>query len=154
MAEQLSEDDVRRLIYENEKQIDDDIEWGPDPHHAGAAMFRVPILADVPEQLQMHGWYNPSTSKLSFNVIYARRWRIYGLDMGAVSHRNSDGSRFLGTHKQIWTDKSEEVYAFEPKDITATWNEPDFAWLQFCSEALIRHTGSFMMPEIQGEVLL
>ncbi len=102
----------------------------------------------------MHGWYNPSASKLSFNLIYARRWRIYGLDMGAVNHRNLDGSRHPGTHKQIWTDKSEEVYAFEPKDITATWNEPDFAWLQFCAEARIHHTGSFMMPEVQGEVLL
>ena len=116
-------------------------------------MFQVPILADVPEQLQMHGWYSPSTSKLSFNIIYARRWRIYGLDMGAVSHRNLDGTRYRGTHKQIWTDKGEEAYAFEPKDITATWDQPKLAWQEFCSEALIHHAGVFMMPEVQGEVL-
>lgn len=153
MAQKPSGDYVKHLIYEMIKQIDDDVRWSAEPTHGGAASFSAPISIAVPESLEMHGWYSMSTGKLSFSIIYERGWRIYGLDMGSVSHKSCDGIRYDGTHKQLWTDKCEDAYAFDPKDITAEWHQPDLAWRQFCAEAHINHAGGFMLPEVQGEVL-
>lgn len=153
MADKITEARARTLI-EMPKRIEADIIWREKHGYGGAVKFETSIVADIRETLDLHGWYSTFSGKLVFAIICNRRWRIYGLDMGRVSHNSCDGKRYEGTHKQIWTDKCEDGYAFRPEDITATWDQPQLAWQQFCNEAHIEHTGAFMLPETQAEVLL
>lgn len=55
-------------------------------------------------------------------------------------------------HKHRWTEAFGDKDAYEPDDITASWETPSVVWQQFCAEVHILHTGELRTPSQQREM--
>ena len=149
----LNQQEYEAIINDNTKVIAENIEW-EGPRNSPARKFMAKIDSDEGYPIFVKGWYNPRSGKLSFSIIHRTVGsRIYGLDFGAA-HRNPDGKLVGEKHKNYWVPGSRDKWAYEPADITTTWDRPIDAWRQFCVEANLRHTGIIRQPDIQGEILL
>ncbi len=155
----MTDQELDIIVTDATKRIEGDISWSHDPQHSGAQEFRVPVHSDEGYPIFLVGRYNDAMGKLSYVVVHQSAGRIYGLDLGA-KHRNpappEGGPRQLldGTHKHYWRERYGDKWAYEPPDITESWERPLAVWQQFCSEARIDHQGQLQPPTAQGEFLL
>lgn len=86
-------------------------------------------------------------------LVHRSAGRIYGLDLGA-DHHNPSCQRVGEKHKHRWTEEFRDKEAYVPTDITASWDQPQEVWAQFCYEAKIHHNGRLHLPLIQEELPL
>ena len=146
----LSQKEFEDILADETKLIVGNLAWADDQSGTGAKEFKVEIISNASYPIFIHGWYNESSGKLTYAIIYSRKWRIYGLDLGA-NHRNPrgpDGSREVlrGTHKHRWTEEHKDKWAYVPPDITQSWRNPVAVWREFCDEARIEHLGTMLPP--------
>ena len=102
--------------------------------------------------LDLVGWWNPVSEKLSYSLLINGNQRILGLCMGNISHPNPDGQRISGTHEHRWDEKHKDGVAYVPNDITAAWYQPVDVLFQFCAEANILMTGDAPSPPFGEEL--
>ncbi len=148
----ISQEEYNAIINDDTKRITEDIHWENDPH-TPTARFRIEAQSDYEYPIFINGWYNPASGKLSYAIIHRSAGRIYGLDLGA-DHRNPDGTLIGRKHKNYWHEGHKDKWAYEPQDITESWNRPAEVWRQFCDEAKLLHLGIMHLPIIQMETLL
>ncbi len=139
------------ILNDASKRIEGDIKWVDDEFHSPAQEFRVPVLNDLDEPLQMNGWYNPYSGKLVFTLLRRGTMRIYGLDLG-ISHGRQEPAGVYAMHKHRWSEARKDKNIYVPEDITATIEDPVEVWKQFCVEAKIEHHGTLEQPQIQQEL--
>ena len=143
----LSQQDYDVIIADATKTITADITWEGGPN-SPRREFRLDIESGEGYPIFVKGWYNSSSGKLSFSIIHRTAGRIYGLDLGA-DHQNPDG-KFVGEkHKNYWVPGYRDKWAYVPEDITETWDRPVSVWRQFCTEALLTHSGAMQVPVTQ-----
>ena len=147
----LSEREYHAIIHDSSKVIVGEIVW-EGVRHSPARKFRVDVVSEEEHPIFVNGWYNHESNKLSYAIIHRSVGRIYGLDLGA-HHRNPDGVFTEGKHKNYWTTKYRDKWAYVPDDITEPWDRPLVVWEQFCNEANLRHDGTMQEPVIQGALL-
>jgi hypothetical protein len=137
----LSQAEFEAILQDNSKTIQGDIVWQSHPQHELLLKFKAEILADLDNyQLSLRGTYNPLIYALSYHLICPPYGRIYGLDLGKA-HKNPNGEHVGDKHKHRWSEIYRDKQAYEPKDITASGDNPLKVWQQFCKEAAIRHDG-------------
>ena len=135
-------------ILDGPKHINGDIHW--DAKDAGG--IRVSFEADVEYQgssrLYVAANHNQRTPTLSYALILEDEGRIYGLDISSRGHRNSKPrrDRVGPKHKHRWDEREQDVFAYEPEDITAPASDPEAVWKQLCREARITHNGRMHPP--------
>ena len=133
------------ILSNSAKRIEGDLKWADDRNHKHAKKFRVPVLCEGVYLLEIIGRWNSRSERLSYVMLYNGIRRIYALDLGA-EHRNPDRNLVASPHKHRWTDAYMDKYAYQPEDITASWDQPVEVWRQFCAEAKIIHTGILHPP--------
>ena len=148
----LSKSEFNTIIATETKRVEGDINWGPDLNTL-AKKFRIEIDSDEGYPLFLQGYYNPYSGKLSYTIIYRGVGRIYGLDLGS-EHINPDGRAVGETHKNFWKPGYKDKWAYEPTDITHSWNNPVEVWKQFCVEATLEHRGIMHPPKVQGVMMI
>lgn len=133
-----------------------DIVWKRKKGHATIQAFDVGIECDLEYELKVCGSYNQPANTLTYSVVCDGKC-IYRLDLGK-SHGNpkcinrnipslNQPGRFVGdVHKHVWCESCRDKVAYEPRDITATFDRPVEVWQQFCVEAKITHTGIMNEP--------
>ena len=155
----MTDEEFAVIVADTTKRIEGNIVWGDHPQHAGVQEFRIPIDSDAGYPLFLVGRYNDAMGKLTYAIIHRNEGRIYALDLGAI-HRNPSpseggtGELLEGTHKHYWTEEHSDKWAYRPRDITETWEQPLTVWQQFCAEARIDHRGDLQPPTAQGDFLL
>ena len=137
---------------DNSKVIAENILW-EKVSGLQAWEFKVEVNAANRYPIFVKGWYNPNSGKLSYSVIYRGVGRIYGLDLGA-QHRNPNRELIGEKHKHYWKTDSRDKHAYIPNDISATWDQPEKVWKQFCAEMHLGHSGVMQNPIIQEELPL
>lgn len=148
-----TQEEIDAILTDGTKTISDKIVWKDDNDHSPAKVFRIDVDSESGHPIFINGWFNPSSGKLSFAMIYRGVGRIYGLDLGA-DHRNPDGNHLGEKHKHRWRQGDSDKWAYVPYDITATWDRPVEVWEQFCFEANLQHSGMTRHPETQIELPL
>ena len=146
----ISEEEYLEIVADDTKMIDGDIFWEDDLDHSQSKEFRMEVESSSTHSMFIQGRYIPLSGKLSYAIIHRSAGRIYGLDLGA-GHRNPDGKQVGDTHKNYWRDGSDR-WAYEPEDITESWNHPVEVWEQFCAEANLRHRGRMIPPNPDMEI--
>ena len=149
----VTQQEIDEILADGTKLISENIIWRNDDDHSPAQVFRVDVDSASGHPIFINGWFNPSSGKLSFAIIYRGMGRIYGLDLGA-DHRNPDGIRMGEKHKHRWRQGEGDKWAYVPHDITEPWNRPTRVWEQFCSEANLQHSGVTRQPAINIELPL
>ena len=135
-------------IIDGPKHIDVDIHWVPKD----ASGIRVGFEVDVDYQGSAHLYisanHNQRTPTLSYSLILEGEGRIYGLDISSRGHRNSKSKkdRVGPKHKHRWDERTQDIFAYEPEDITAPASDPEAVWKQLCREARIIHNGKMHKP--------
>ena len=144
---EMLQQEFEALMADPAKRIAGDIVWGVADSDPGARTFRVSVDAESGYPLFVQGRYNPKRGKLTFTLVCTQEGvgRIYGLDFGQP-HVNPDHSTAGDPHKNYWTEGDGDIWAYEPPDISATWDNPVLAWAQFCAEANIRFSGIMRPP--------
>lgn len=144
----ITDVEFAEILGDMTKRVDVDIMWQPDPDHLPAQEFRVPVMSATINVLHVIGWYQPYSGKLSYKVIRSGTGCIYRLCVNSP-HRNPDRQWLPGTHKHTWTETHRDHKAYTPPDISATWDDPESAWKQFCTEFHLEHRGRFQLPTLQ-----
>lgn len=149
----ITQQEFAAILADPTKRIDGDIYWRERPNQWPAMAFRAPVLSDPGWPLFVAARWNPKSGKLSYSIIHTRARprdrRIVGLDLG-LRHRNPDKTRVAAVHKHVWSEQFGSGYAYEPPDITASWDRPVAVWQQFCAEVKIDHAGILREPDGQG----
>ena len=153
----LTDQEFEALLADPTKRIERDISWRNDRLHRGAREFRATVRSESGQSLLVKGWWSPVSSRLSYSLVYDRRERIVGLDLGEeLIHHNPGCNRRRrrtacacprGTHKQRWTQDFGDRQAYSPADITGQWDEPLLVWQQFCAEINLSHLGTLEPPK-------
>lgn len=143
--------EYKAIIDDDAKSITENIVWHNALDDPTVQEFRVNVDYPNADAMVINGRYNPSAGKLSYTLFMPSVGRIYGLDLGA-SHRNPNGERTGDTHKNYRAEGARDNWAYNPEDITASWDDPVEVWRQFCAEANIRHTGIMRLPPINREM--
>ncbi len=134
----LSFTEFESWLYDNTKTIEEDIFWTPisnDNHESGFG-FRVSIKSAIELPVELSGYFNLKSRKLSFSVIHKTEGRIYGLCTGDAKHR--EGTKWIfGKHKHRWDESEKLGHVYEPNDITAKWDQIEDVLRQFGAEANI-----------------
>lgn len=150
MGSRLTDVEFRMFLADTSKRIDGDLEWSEDDDHSPTVEFRTPLSTAADSPLFVRGSWNRVARTLSFAIIHRSFGRIYALDLGKL-HRNPTSEWVGETHKHTWTEQFRDKHAYEPQDITASVEDPDAVWQQFCGEARIVHCGRMLAPPpIQG----
>ena len=144
----LSQQEFEDILADGSKEIRGDIQWKPHESRRGAFNFAATVDSNAGWSLTIEGWWNPQQWKLSYAVVHDRQYRVIGLDLGRISHRNPGGPRIVGTHKHRWNAESGSTVAYAPSDITTTSNDPAGVWRQFCAEVRLRHRGTMSSPGV------
>ena len=131
----LFQSEFDAILSDDSKTIEGNITWQEE-----SLWFK--FKAEIQTQsgnypLSIRGTCNPIILSLSYHVICPPYGRIYGLDLGK-DHRNPDGKQVGEKHKHRWSEIYRDKEAYEPKDITASGDDPITVWKQFCREASIR----------------
>ncbi len=146
----ITQEEFEAVLANDIKIILGDIVWRNDADNSLAKEFRSEIDTNSGHPLFIQGRYNPSAGKLSYSIILRGEGRIYGLDLGA-DHRNPDGMRVGEKHKHSWRGGYRDKWAYDPRDITETWDRPVDVWRQFCVEAKLAHSGKMLQPSIEED---
>ena len=149
----ISQQEFESILMDASKEVVGDIVWIDDVDHSPAKEFRVEVHTDDEYGLFVVGRYNPFSGKLTYCFILRGVGRIYGLDLGRA-HRNPDGVQVGEKHKHRWRHGALNRFAYEPDDITETWDHPRAVWEQYCAEAQLRHNGMMLEPEVREELPL
>ena len=149
----VTQQEIDAILSDGTKVISKNIVWKNDHDRSPAQVFRVEVDSAPGHPIFINGWFNPSSGKLSFAIIYRGIGRIYGLDLGA-DHRNPDGDHLGEKHKHQWRQGAGDKWAYVPADITEPWSRPIEVWEQFCLEANLRHSGMTRHPETQFDLPL
>ena len=134
----MLQEEFETLIADTTKRVVGTIAWEVAKDNPSAKTFRVVVDVSGRYPLFVQGRYNPQGQKLSYPLVSKQKdvGRIYGLDFGQT-HINPDLSVVGDPHKNYWTEGDGDRWAYEPRDISATWNDPIRAWTEFCVEANI-----------------
>ena len=131
----LSADEANEL-YEAPKFIRNQgpIRWAPSPQHARGLVVEIPVLAADGTELEVRGWYTPSSRKFGFAFLYKgvaiRHWDVH--------KKNRDVSRrratvVEGPHKHKHNPDGPEPTDIYPVEDITTANVQQ-ALLQFLAE--------------------
>ena len=143
----LNPQEYEAIIGDDSKVITEDIRW-ERPANSSIRKFRAEISSGAGYPIFVDGWFNSRAGKLSYSIIHRTLGdRIYGLDLGA-EHQNPDGENVGEKHKNYWVPGCRDKWAYEPEDITETWDHPVEVWGQFCTEANLRHSGTMQPPQV------
>lgn len=134
------------ILLDTTKRVMEDITWSDDEDHSPAQEFRVVVRSANEWPLRVYGTWNPARETLSYVLTYEGAGRIVGLCLGYSGHVNPDGQILSDPHKHRWSEALGDIEAYEPSDITATWNAPVEVWRQFCAEVHILHEGELAEP--------
>lgn len=136
----LTEREANRLIAAS-KSIRDDLAWANNPNESWAKS-EMRVVNDLGVDLRVYANVNlKEPSRFSFSLILSRNFRILGLDVdgGHVNkHTNREEWR-PGTHKQRWTDRCRDRFAFTPEEEIS--KDIEVAFGQFCGECNIHFQG-------------
>ena len=148
----LTDAQFSSILEDEQKLIREDISWTEDEDRSPAVEFRVEVESSEGWPLFVQGRYNRRAGTLTFALILKTVGRIYGLDMGK-DHHNPQCHRVGDTHKHRWSEQYRDKEAYAPEDLTAPASEPVSVWMQFCTEARIRHEGTMRsLPPAQMEL--
>ena len=152
----MTNEEFAAIVTDATKRIEGNIRWGEHPQRAGAQEFRAPIDSDAGYPLFVVGRYNDAMGKLTYAIIHWNEGPIYVLHLG-ISHLNPGSSEGATrkllecTHKHYWTEQHRGRLAYQPREITETWECPLEVWHRFCAEARIDHRGNLEPPATQGD---
>ena len=106
----VTQQEIDEILSDGTKVVYEDIIWKNDDDHSPAQVFRVNVDSSSGHPIFINGWFNPSSGKLSFALIYRGIGRIYGLDLGA-EHINPDGHPVGEKHKNYWVSGYRDKWA-------------------------------------------
>lgn len=150
----LSNTEFETILSDESKRIDGDIMWQEDEDHSPCVEFRAEVMSDAGWPLFIRGSYNPLIPALSYVMILKTAGRVYGLDLGN-DHHNPGCDQVGEKHKHKWTEQFRDREAYVPDDITEPASDPVAVWVQFCTEAKLRHDGTLNAPPpVQKELFL
>lgn len=141
----MNQGEYEALMADTSKRIEGDVSWDEAHGHSTAVSFRESIESNSGYPLQVKGYLNRNSSKLSFVILHRSEGCIYRLDLG-VEHPNFGGTRVGERHKHPWVEGIGARDAYVPSDITAGVSDPVTVWRQFCEEANIDHLGGMDEP--------
>lgn len=141
----LPQHEYDKIMSDTSKRIDENISWEVSSEYAQDQKFRQNVLSELECSLFVHGWWNPSTCKLSYVLIFEKTSRILGLDTGDCGHHNPTCQSIKGPHIHKWNEKYKDKIADSAPDIK-NWDQPREVWDQFCSLAVIEHKGKMIEP--------
>ena len=132
----MTADEVQDFINCADKRAIGNVELLSSSNIDGAFMFRGPVGYRGKQGIELNIWFNPDASVPKITIAYfvAGVGRIYGLCMN-VSHAG------MLIHKHRGVKKDDKPY--HPDDITASANNPEAVWVEFCAESSLAHDGAF-----------
>lgn len=136
----LTENEAGRLIAAR-KSVREDLAWAYNPNE-GWAKAEMRVANDLGVDLRVYATVNMKEStKFSFSLILSRNFRILGLDVnGAHVNKHTDRQEWRpGTHKQRWTDRCRDRFAYTPEEEIS--QDIEEAFRQFCAECNIHFQG-------------
>lgn len=141
----LSDSEFETILRDSSKRIDGDIVWLDDEDHSPCREFRAEVRSEAGWPLFIRGSYNPLIPALSYAMILKTVGRVYALDLGK-DHHNPQCDQVGEKHKHRWSETFHDKEAYVPEDITAEASDPVTVWLQFCTEASLKHNGILKQP--------
>ncbi len=142
----LTQNEFEAIIADESKRIVGDVVWAPQLDKPGGFKFRAPVQHAGGAGMFVAGFERLRTQRLSFALVYDER-RIAGLDLGAVSHTNEDGTRIVGAHLHLWDARYQKTQAYAAPEITARLEQTLLAWRQICARLHIVHLGQLHEPQ-------
>ena len=151
-----SNEQVEAWLNDDQKKVVGDINWKDHSKTGiGGVEFIAKLEVNTGEAMQIKGFCNYVTRKLTFAVIASSCGRLYGLCIGDVRHTDAKSKKLIrGTHKHKYILPWRDRHAYVPGDITAKYDEVEKAWREFCLEAKITHEGTMDIPVVgyQGDM--
>ena len=132
----MTADEVQDFINCTDKRVIGNIELISSSNIDGAFKFRGPVDYLDEQRVELNIWFNPNSvvPKITIAYFVAGIGRIYGLCMN-VSHAG------MLIHKHSGVKEDDKPY--HPDDITASANNPEAVWVEFCAESSLVHDGVF-----------
>lgn len=131
-------DGINDFIRDQTKQLAGNVVLREVADYPGAYRFMGTIRHAGNQSVRVNIWLNLEASQPKITIAYflVGVGRFYGLCVN-VSHKK------MRLHKHSGLNEQDRPY--RPNDITATANEPDMVWRQFCDESCLNHPGDFVV---------
>lgn len=149
----VTDEEFASLLNDTSKTVEGDISWSDDEDHSPAVEFRAEVRSSPGYPLFVRGSVNPIARKLTYALIHRGEGCIYRLDLGQ-EHHNPSCEMVGDPHKHTWSEALKTKHAYKPPDISATMEDPEAVWRQFCAESRIAHEGRMHpLPPRQEDLL-
>lgn len=139
------QDEIDAILQDPAKTIEGEIRWSPDPQHAAAWTFYMPVAHSGTTPLDARATLRREANTLSYLLVLRGSGRIFGICWG-YDHLNPSGEIVSGPHVHKWTSEHLDRWVEPFGGASAGTGDPILAWREFCALAHIAHLGEVHPP--------